>query len=431
MSRPPPAPWLKRLLSPYRGLPATVYIQVLCSLINNIGGISKLFLPLYLRENYQLGYAQIGLMMAAYGAGALLGSLNGGALSDRFDGRKLATLFLTASGLCLLLLALAIPLWLFVPVLLVSGFADGAFRPVNLRLALEPCLPRQRAVAQGMLRVAFNLGVAGAGLLSGSLAAIGYDWVYAANAAATLSAALWLAWAYRRNDSAPVPPAALETAETGAEALVGPSRDLPFLRMLLALTLMTAVFDQIYVTLGLFLREHYQLGPQWMGYLFTLNGLMVVALQIPISRRILDWGLLASTQAGVLLTGVSFLWLTLGQGPLWALLMMTTLTLGELLVSPCYTMLVMHRSEGRLRGRYLGLYNAVWQGRTLFAPALGTWLYGAVGGVALWWMCAAAVCLSALIQQPALRLMLARQSEPAPQSRFKAAPAKASQGENG
>ncbi|UJB32110.1 MFS transporter [Chromobacterium sp. Beijing] len=427
MSRPPPSPWLKRLLSPYRGLPATVYIQVLCSLINNIGGISKLFLPLYLRESYQLGYAQIGLTMAAYGAGALLGSLNGGSLSDRFDGRKLATLFLSVSGLCLLLLALAIPLWLFAPVLLVSGFADGAFRPVNLRLALEPCLPRQRAVAQGMLRVAFNLGVAGAGLLSGSLAAIGYGWVYAANAAATLSAALWLAWAYRRAGAAHAEP---PRAGEDAGGRQGPWRDAPFLRMLLGMVLMTAVFDQIYVTLGLFLREHYQLGPQWVGYLFTLNGLMVVALQIAISRRILDWGLLASTQTGVLLTGFAFLWLTLGQGPLWAVLMMATLTLGELLVSPCYAMLVMHRSEGRLRGRYLGLYNAVWQGRTLFAPALGTWLYGAVGGIALWWLCAAAVCLSALIQQPALRAMLANEPEPAPSNPYKLSQARARQGEN-
>lgn len=414
MSRPPSPSWPQRLIAPYRGLPPTVYIQVLCSLINNIGGITKLFLPLYLRESYQLGYGAIGLLMAAYGAGALLGSLKGGALSDRFDGRKLATLFLFASGACLLLLALAIPLWLFVPVLLVSGFADGAFRPVNQRLALEPCQPQQRAVAQGMLRVAFNLGVAIAGLVSGALAAIGYNWVYAANAAATLAAAAWLAWAYRRYDAGAPRQAASSADEAEQAALPGPWRDPPFLRMLLGMVLMAAVFDQIYVTLGLFLREHYQLGPQWMGYLFTLNGLMVVLLQIPISRRILGWGLLPSTQAGVLLTGLSFLWLTAGVGPIWALLMMFTLTLGELLISPCYTMLVMHRSEGRLRGRYLGLYNAMWQGRTLFAPALGTWLYGRIGGISLWWLCAAVVCLSALIQQAALREILGPDRAAAP-----------------
>ncbi|XLM20253.1 MFS transporter, partial [Chromobacterium piscinae] len=71
-------------------------------------------------------------------------------------------------------------------------------------------------------------------------------------------------------------------------------------------------FDQMYVTLALFLREYYQLGPQWIGYLFTINGLMVVGLQIPVSRRILRWGLARCIQLGALLTGCAFLWLNAG-----------------------------------------------------------------------------------------------------------------------
>lgn len=63
------------MLRPCRGLPTTVYVQVVCSLINNIGGISKLFLPLYLREHYDVSYAHIGMMMGAYGAGSLIGSM--------------------------------------------------------------------------------------------------------------------------------------------------------------------------------------------------------------------------------------------------------------------------------------------------------------------------------------------------------------------
>ncbi|OWY39821.1 MFS transporter [Xenophilus sp. AP218F] len=401
----------RQWLRPYRHLPANVYVQVLCSLINNMGGISKLFLPLYLREHYQLGYSEVGMMMAVYGAGMLTGSLKGGSLSDRFDSRILATLTLAVSGLCLLLLASMMPLALFGPALLLAGLADGAFRPLNQRLALEPCSPRQRPVAQGMLRVAFNLGVAIAGISSGILAAYGYQWVYAANAASTLAAAAWLCWSYLRQ---PLAPALSPRLPPEADGDGSPWRDRPFLRCMLALVLVTAAFDQMYVTLAIFLREHYQLGPHWVGYLFTLNGLMVVALQIPVSRRILHWGLLRSTQMGVLLTGCSFLWLNLGQGAGWAILMMASLTLGELLVSPCYAQLVMHRSEGRLRGRYLGLYNATWNGRTLFAPALGSSLYGQLGGHALWWLCAAAASVAVLLQHSALRAMLAGAPEPAP-----------------
>ncbi|WP_047248828.1 MFS transporter [Chromobacterium subtsugae] len=398
----PPSLW-RRWLRPYRGLPAGVYIQTLCSFINNVGGISKLFLPLYLRESYHLPYSQIGALMAFYGAGMLAGSLKGGSLSDRFDSRALAVLALSLSGLCMLLLALRIPVWLFMPVLVLSGMADGGFRPVNQRLALEPCTPQQRPVAQGMMRVAFNLGVAIAGISSGFLAAYGYQWVYAANAGGTLLAACWLAWSYSRRRALTLP---VRRDEESGGALAGPWRDVSFLRSIAALILVTLAFDQMYVTLALFLREHYQLGAQWVGYLFTVNGLMVVALQIPISRRILRWGLGRSTQLGILLTGCSFLWLNAGHGAPWAVLMMVTLTCGELLLSPCYALLVMHRSEGRLRGSYLGLYNAAWNGRTLVAPALGTALYGHFGGAALWWLCALAACLGVAIQHGALKRML-------------------------
>lgn len=134
----PQAALLRRLSRPYRGLPPSVYIQVVCSFINNVGGISKLFLPLYLRESYQLPYNQIGMLMAFYGAGMLAGSLKGGSLTDRFDSRALGVLALAVSGLCMVLLALRIPVWLFMPVLVLSGMADGGFRPINQRLALEP-----------------------------------------------------------------------------------------------------------------------------------------------------------------------------------------------------------------------------------------------------------------------------------------------------
>ncbi|POZ62428.1 MFS transporter [Chromobacterium alticapitis] len=397
-------PLLRRLSRPYRGLPSSVYIQVVCSFINNAGGMSKLFLPLYLRESYHLPYSQIGLMMAFYGIGTLTGSFKGGSLTDHFDSRKLACAALALSGLCMLLIALRLPVWLFMPLLVVSGMADGGFKPINQRLVLEPCTPQQRPLAQGMLRVAYNLGVAIAGITAGFIAAWGYQWIYVANAAGALLGAGWMAWSYIRLGE----PSRLRSTRHAEEdaSLPGPLSDRLFLRVIASLILITLVFDQMYVTLGLFLREHYQLGPQWIGYLFSINGLMVVGLQIPISRRILRWGVARCIQLGALLTGGSFLWLNAGQGPVWAILMVVTLTLGELLLSPTYSQLVMQRSEGRLRGSYLGLYNAAWSGRSLAAPALGTFLYGHAGGPALWWLCALAACCSAALQHVPLRRML-------------------------
>ena len=36
----------QRLVTPFRGLPAGVYIQIVATMINTMGGIAKLFLPI-------------------------------------------------------------------------------------------------------------------------------------------------------------------------------------------------------------------------------------------------------------------------------------------------------------------------------------------------------------------------------------------------
>ena len=169
----------RKLLSPFRGLPASVYIQIAATLINTMGGIAKLFLPLFFLERYQLPYTQIGLLMSCYGLGMFAGSYLGGVLSDRFDSRHLACTLLLASGVLTLSLALSLPVWTYVPLLVACGLADGSFRPCNMRLVLEPCSPAQRPTAQGLYRMSFNLGSSLAGITGGLLAATattGYSW---------------------------------------------------------------------------------------------------------------------------------------------------------------------------------------------------------------------------------------------------------------
>ncbi|MBV8049027.1 MAG: MFS transporter [Paludibacterium sp.] len=394
----------RQLIEPYRGLPRSVYIQLVCSLVNNMGGMAKLFLPLYLHADYGVSYRWVGTMVSAYGFGCLIGAYGGGSLSDRYDSRRLSKLFLAGSALSLLVLATRIPLWLFAPVLLVSGFCDGAFRPVNQRLTMEPCPPARRPQAQGMLRVAINLGVALSGVTGGFLASLGFQWVYLSNGIATGIAGIWLALAYRR---VPVVLERRHSEDPGASlAHLSPWRDIPYLRLMCGMVVAAAVFDQLYSVVGLYLAEYNHLGPSWLGVLFSINGLMVVFLQVPIAHRMYHWGVGRCAQWGVILTGLSYLLLLVGPQPIWPILMVIAQTTSELLISPAFIQLVMRRSEGRLRGSYMGLYSAAWAGRTLFAPALGAWIYGTAGGTTLWVGCALATLVAALIQMTPVRIIL-------------------------
>ncbi|MDN0076791.1 MFS transporter [Crenobacter sp. SG2303] len=319
---------------------------MLATLINNMGGSSKLFLPLYFLEHYRLGYAHIGLLMGVYGLGSFVGAYFSGSLSDRFAAHRLTCLLLAGSGVISLLFSTPLPLALFPALLLLAGLADGGFRPGNMRLTLEPCNPTQRPTGQGQLRMATNLGGALGGISGGLLASIGFHWLFLAQGAASLIGAAWMAYSYHHESPPPrqAPSAAVD------EAGNSPWADKPFLLFIAGQLLALTVFDQIYGTLGLFLREHYQLGPQWVGYLFTLNCLMVVGLQLPIAHRVGHWGLTRSSHAGVVCVGAAFLVLNLGHGAPWALASMAVLTAGEMLMSPTWAAILMLRSEGRQRG---------------------------------------------------------------------------------
>lgn len=406
----------RRLIEPYRGLPATTYVQAVCSLINYMGGMAKLFLPLYLHESYGVSYAWIGVLVSCYGAGALLGSFAGGALSDRYRGDRLVTGAMACSAATLFALSRRLPLWVFVPVLITSGVSDGAFRPINERLALEPCPPERQPMAQGMLRVLANLGSAAGGAIAGLLARRGFQLVYVADAAAAFLTALWTVWAYR---GAAGPVLAAHGAAAAASGPApgqgrGPWRDGPFLVMLGCLLTGILVFDQMNCTVGLFLRGEYEMGSQWLGYVFTVNGLLVVLFQVPLARRIPQWGVTTCAHVGLLLVGGAYPVLLLSPGPAPVLVAAAVYTFGEILMIPAYLQVVMIRSEGRLRGQYMGLYHAAWGGRALVAPALGTWLYGLVGGRALWWTCAAAAAVAAALQARVFPALLGQRRALAP-----------------
>lgn len=392
----------RRLVAPLRGFPPSVYIQLTASFINRAGGATKVFLPLLLLERYGLSYASIGLLLAGYGAGALCGAYLGGYLSDRYDPCRLSVASLALGGVFTAAIALPLPLAWTVALLPLTGLFEGAFRPANTRLTLEPCTPAQRPLAHGMHRTALNLGFAIAGVSGGLLAAFGYHWIYALQGATALLAALWMAWAYRRY---PLQLPTQRTHDAAEESGQSPWQDGPFLAFLGATLLANALFDQMFGTLTLFLRQDYGLPPQWPGYLQTLNALLVFALQLPLSARIGRWGLVRCALAGTLLLALSPLPLVLGHGAGAAVTAMTLFTLGEIVIAPTFAAIVMVRSEGRLRGRYLGLFAASWSATPLFSPALGTWVYGHFGGATLWWGASGVVALSLLWQALTLRQM--------------------------
>ena len=374
-------PLVARLFS----LPSMAWILAATAFINRMGAMAKLFMAIYLRESLHLPLPTIGLLLAGYGAGTLVGAYGLGVLSDHVSPRRLAVACLCASGLGLLLLAQTSSVAWLAAFLFVGGVADAGYRPVVQRLIMEACEPAERPRAQSLLRVAINLGFAVGGFFGGMLAGWDYRYVFWADAATSFAAAAWLAYALAR--IAPPVDAAATAKSTPSLDTPGasPYRDRVFLCLLLAALPLGMMYDQINGLYGAYLREHHGLSPAWVGWQHGINGLLVALCQLPLTawsqrygvRGPVIWGCALMVAGLGMLPWVSGLAGVLASTVIW--------TVGEMLWMPTLGVIIMHRAEGRRSGHYFGMQSAMWSTSTLLAPLVGSRLYAAWGGDALWY----------------------------------------------
>jgi predicted MFS family arabinose efflux permease len=112
------------------------------------------YLADYAARGHGLGVQAGGLMWVVFGAGALVGSLSGGALAGRIGGRRAMV-----AGLAAQLVALALPLLPALAGLVAGGFLSGAATVGITAVALVAA--RERAGAQaGLVWVRVTAGFA-------------------------------------------------------------------------------------------------------------------------------------------------------------------------------------------------------------------------------------------------------------------------------
>jgi MFS family permease len=139
------------------------------------------------------------------------------------------------------------------------------------------------------------------------------------------------------------------------------------------------------------------LAPSVYGLLFTVNTLLIVAVEVPliawISRHPIHW----STTCGSVLLAIGFGSLAFAHG-LPAVLGSTIVwTCGEMLLLPALVSQAGTLSPPARRGSYMGLYTVALNVTVILGPWIGTGLLEHAGPRVLWLGCLAAGLLSAAL----------------------------------
>jgi len=390
---------LQRTINLYResfeGLRAEVWYLSLVLLINRAGAMVIPFLTVYLTSKRGFTFEDAGLIMSSFGIGSVLGSYVGGWITDKFGFYRVQQWTLVGSGFLFWALGQQTTFWgMSIGIFVLSTVMD-AFRPANQAALAFYSNPKNRARAYGLLRLAVNLGFSIGPVFGGLLiAGLGYQWLFIVNGFSCLFAAV----AFRLL----LPPGRLEKGEEEPDnsGILADSayRNIPFMVFVFFLMLGAVAFMQFFSSLPVYLQQELNYSEAQIGLLVTLNGLMIVFMEMPLvhkaGQRFRSLGIIT---VGYLFLAVAFLLL---QGavslPLFAVAFMVLITIGEMLSMPfasTYTAEIAPRSR---RGQYMGLQSIGWAGAFIIAPSLGLRWASAYGFSSLWYLASVLAAISAV-----------------------------------
>lgn len=369
-------------LNPWRGLgglPREVWLLFATNLVNRAGMMVLPFLVVYLTRELHFSAAQAGLAFGLYGAAAIGAGPLSGWLSDRVGALPVMRASLMMSGIIVLLYPLARSVGAVYFATFVWAACSELFRPASLAAITHVVTAEQRKPAYALNRLAINLGMSIGPALGGFLATVSFRSMFVVDGGTTILAALVLMltrWSLPTGGHHPV-----HQRHGGATTILGDRKLMVFL---LAEFFVAIVFYQHESTLSLFMVEYLRFSPAFYGLLFTINTLLIVALEVPLNQATAHWPAAWSLLAGCVLFALGFGGLAIVASAAGILATVVLWTFGEMMLFPAMAAYLGDIAPPARRGAYMGAYSMSLSLALTFGPWWGTQLLSSFGPRVLW-----------------------------------------------
>jgi MFS family permease len=368
------------------GLPREFWWLWTSTLVNRLGAFVATFMVLYLTldRGYSASYA--GLVVALHGLGGVVSSLGGGVMADRLGRRPTLLIAQSSTAVSVAVLGFMQHPAAIAAVAFVVGMASNASRPAVQAMMADIVRPEDRVRAFSLNYWAINLGFAVSSAAAGFIAEYSYLAGFLGEAAMTLICAVVVF--VKLPESRPERAKATAAGPAEPEISLGTVlRDGRFMSVVGLSFLIALIFMQGYVGLPLAMGAD-GFSSSDFGMAIAVNGVLIVALQIPVTRLIEHRDPRRLLIISSLLAGYGFgLTVFAGSIAVYALTVCVW-TLAEIVNAPTQTGLVVRLSPVHARGRYQGMHTMSWSVAALVAPLLAGFVIDRFGAEWLWGMCA-------------------------------------------
>jgi MFS family permease len=249
--------------------------------------------------------------------------------------------------------------------------------------------PEDRIRAFSLNYWAINLGFAVSSMAAGFIAEVSYLAGFLIEAGMTMVCAVLVFVKLPESRPAETVKKAVASSEAAADSvsLGTVLRDGRFMGVVGLSFLVALIFQQAYVGLPVAMGEA-GFTPAEYGMAVAVNGVLIVLLQIPVTRFIEHRDPRRLLVVSSVLAGYGF-GLTAFAGSVGVIaLTVCVWTLAEIVNAPTQTGLVVRLSPLHGRGRYQGMYSMSWSVAALVAPLMSGFVIDRFGAEWLWGLCA-------------------------------------------
>ncbi|MBV6394647.1 MAG: Multidrug resistance protein MdtH [Anaerolineales bacterium] len=358
---------IARLNTVYRYYPRLFWVVVGISFVDRVGGtILFPFFALYITEKFNIGMTQAGLLLGIMSLFGLFSNMAGGALTDRMGRKSLILFGLIFSALSSLVFGLINDLpWMY-PLVVVVGLIGSISHPAHDAMVADILPEDKRQEGFGILRVSGNLAWL-IGPAIGGFVAKNLDFFYLFVIDAVISCMVAALFFRMLPETRPQAQAGAESHPVVHESITQTLRgymivfrDLGFVAFVFANMLMLLVYQQMYGTLSVYLRDEHGVDPQIYGILMMSSAITVILFQLAVSRWLRDKHQFLMMGFGTLFFMVGFSMIGFIAAYWLFAVALVIITIGEMIVFPVSQGLAANFAPEAMRGRYMAFFGLSW-----------------------------------------------------------------------
>ena len=341
------------------------------------------FLMIYVRQRINLPLTQIASLMTINATAGLIAAFIAGPITDRV-GRKWVMVFsLVGNGLVYFFMSGAHSYLSFALLMTLSGSFNPLYR-VGADAMLADLIPSEkRPDAYALMRLSNNAGISIGPMIGGFISSLSFTITFYFAGAGMIIYSLLLAFFALETLPKLVTLSSETTKPFGGYLQV--LRDSQFLTFIGAFILTQMCATMIWILMPVYANGIYNVPESQYGFIPTTNALMVVFLQVFVTRITKRYRLLPVMTVGTIFYALGVGSVALGHSFVGFWISIIIMTIGELILMPTSSTYVASLAPPDMRGRYMSVAGLTWSAAAGIAPLLGGFLNDNIAPVATWY----------------------------------------------